>query len=568
MAALSKYTFDADGTTVTPVNDRFLFSWERENETAFFRRLVKTKFLFRGADYEYLKTAFDADPCASVPLTISRSGWEWMGKLELSKGDWDLDRCELEITPEPDDDFNCFVGEIKKTFNLLDYGTRIDAEPFFGTVETITCNYSGTAPLFSGLVYYGACWPVPDQDFYQSTLPHTTARWRPLSTVKTFTSSTNCDITTVWMREKVTHVGTPPGGGWVNVSGNDWVRSIPYTGFSETTTANGYGSNDYESEAVYLDETLENGRSFMEVLEEIVTGLDCDIDGIRSNFFSYNASGASPSNSAYTQAADKLAQLLFFQKSDIVTPTATGKATKLEITLEDCLKILRECCNVFWSIEVDGANKYLRLEHFSWYEDANNGTDWTADAPDYIAGTNRWTESETVPQLEKFSFVQHFNADFGEMYIEFAAGCANKGETREHQPPQTITDIAGIWGNADAGLEGICPVACYEDSGTTYILQANNDLNGDMSFLELVKRYYANGMYADDFYFSGGPFSAVSVRKRKKQVQIQVPLCFSASFDEAFDAAELQRTGLGWGEVVNAQWDSLTEILTLNIKQA
>jgi hypothetical protein len=55
MAALTKYTFDADGTTVNPVNDRIVFAWERENETAFFRKVLKTKLLFRGADFSYFK---------------------------------------------------------------------------------------------------------------------------------------------------------------------------------------------------------------------------------------------------------------------------------------------------------------------------------------------------------------------------------------------------------------------------------------------------------------------------------------------------------------------------------
>lgn len=563
MAALSKYTFDADGTTVYPVNDRLVFAWERESETAFFRRTLKTKLLFRAADYEFFKALYDADNCAFVELTITRGAFEWAGKIKLSKGDWDLDKCEFSTEPEAADDYACFAGALKRTFNLLDYGTRVDAQPLYGTIETITCNYSGTAPVFSGLVYYGACWPVPDQDFYPSTTPHGTQRWRPISTEKVFTSATDCSVDTTWAREAVTQVGTPPGGGWFNIGGNDWVRALPFATFEQRTEDNAFGSQDFYSEATYLDETLENGRRFAEVIEEIVTALSCGIDGVRSNFLSYNASGTSPSNTAYTQAASKLADMLFFQKSDIVTPTATGKASILQMTLEDCLKILRECFNVFWSIEVDGANKYLRLEQLSWYEETTNGTDWTTDAPTYIAGTNRWTEAEAVPQLEKFSFVQSFNLNFTEKIIEYAEGCANMGDTREHVPPQTVTDIGGVWQNPESGLEGLCLVACYEDSGTLYVSQANNDLNGDLAFVELVKWYFAHGMFTDSFSFTGGSFTALSVRRRKKQAQIQVPLCY----DDAFDAAQLQRTGLGWGEVADAQWDTLTELLTLNLKQ-
>lgn len=563
MAALIKYTFDADGTTVNPVNDRIVFAWERENETAFFRKVLKTKLLFRGADFAYFKGLFDADVCAFVVLTITRGSFEWAGKLRLSRGDWDLDKCEFEIEADAADDYACFLGQTKRSFNLLNYGTRIDVQPLYGTIETVTCNYSGTAPVFSGLVYYGACWPVPDQDFYPSTTPHGTQRWRPISTEKVFTSATDCSIDTTWAREAVTQVGTPPGGGWFNIGGNDWVRAINYATFSQRTVDNAYSSQDFYSEATYLDETLENGRRFADVLDEIVASLDCDVDGVRSNFLDTNPDGVSPTNDAYTQAADKLANLMMFQKSDIVTPTATGKAYIMFVTLEDCLKILRETFNVFWSIEVDGANKYLRLEQLSWYEQTTNGTDWTATAPAYIAGTRRWTEAEQVPQFEKFAFVQSFALNFGEKIIEYGEGCATVGQTIEHIPAQTVTDIGGIWQNPESGLEGVCLVATYEDSGTLYVSSANNDLNGDLSFVELVKWYWMHGRYSTDLSFTGGAVTVESTRRRKKQVEIKVPLCF----DETFDPAQLQRTGLGWGEVDAAQWDTLTELLTLNLKQ-
>lgn len=563
MAALSKYTFDADGTTVAPVNDRIVFAWERESETAFFRKVLKTKLLFRGADFEFFKALFDADACAFVVLTITRGAFEYVGKLRLSRGDWDLDKCEFAIEADATDNYACFLGEMKRTFNLLDYGTRIDVEPIFGTIETVTCNYSGAAPVFGGFVYYGACWPVPDQDFYATNTPHSTQRWRPIATEKVFTSIGNCDIETTWAREKVTHVGTPPGGNWYNIGGNDWVRAVNFATFSQRTELNAYSSSDFFATATYLNETLENGRRFADVIDEIVQALDCDFSGIRSNFLDTNASGTTPSNDAYTQAADVLANLLFFQKSDVVDPNATGKAYILNVTLEDCLKILRETCNVFWSVEEDGGNTYLRLEHLSWYEDVSNGTDWTADAPTYIAGMNRWTEAEQVPQFEKFNFVQSFNVNFAEQFIKYGEGCANIGQSVEHSAPQTVTDIGGVWNNPESGLEGLCLVAVYEDSGTFYVYSENNDLNGHLSYIELVKWYWMHGRYAETFYFTGGVVSLESTRRRKKQAEIKVPLCFDATFDPV----QLQRTGLGWGEVSSAEWDSLTEFLTLNLLQ-
>lgn len=566
-----RFTADPDGTPVTlsPVNDGLKKRWNLQDDGVAYRVELSTELLFRGADYTYWKAILDAGVECEVALLIEQycSGdWEtfFEGRIVPSEGKYDLDKCEVSYKVYPNDVYECAKREFAKQTNWLSYGTAKSLETVYGTIETTVCSYDGVVVIPNvQLLFLRDCFSGDGpHDVQFDPDPDPATAWTPVAHSQVFTGDTvgvdTVQIDTTWKREAVTQVGAPPGYGWINIGGNDWVRPV-----SIFSSVQEQGELTYTYDATMADtDPTSNGRLLADMLDGAVDATDCDIDEIRSNFFGINPDSTQPTNDAYDYALDVegvFQSVLIFQKSDIVNPDATNDATNLPLSLNDMLTAFRDSLNVHWAIvDVSGSN-VMRIEHLSYFEGAAGLNLTTLDGGIYIRGLNRFETDGDIPSFERLAYQESYGEDFAPQNINYA--CAT-GSERDYQLSQMCADFGGLYDNANAGLTGFVFVCAYPISGSSYLLDTLDGLaNGAMQWKRLINTLWVFGRYSTTATSTaGGTFTVQTLKKRKAQAAIKIPFCC-----DAFEPSETVTTALGAGMVKSAEQDTKTGLLTLNL---
>lgn len=556
-----------DDTTVTPVNSGLKYRWQLEENTRFYRKRLTTKLLFRQADYTFFKGLYDLGTCNDITLTIEvfcSGAWttEYTGRIIISDGEYDLDRCEATYSILPDDLYECFARALKTPLNFLDYGTKMLLQTVYGTVETDVCTYNDVefgSPTLQQ--FFKSCWYGGTQEINIGFTPEADVAWRPIEHNQDFDtpSSGQLQLVTTWARETVNYPGgPPPGSGWYNTSGDDWVRPVMY-GHIVQDEFNSIGHEQYNFEATVADVDISNGRLLREVLEAVVTALDCGITEVQSDFFNINPPADSPDNLAYDWATSYAQDMLLFQKSDIVRASATADAIRMTMTLGDLLNSLRDSLNVYWAIE---GGTVLRIEHWTYF-DGVNGTDLTTlDGGKYAEGSNKFSADGSIPALEKFSYQESFLDDFLGKQIEYPQQCSDSDSTIDYSLSQMCADVGGLLDNTDAGLTGFVLVSAFEIDTNTYLIDNTNyEANGAMAWRVLFPALWVYGRFGPDADSTAGAFTVETVRKRKQQVPVKYRWCCEGEPD----AAELINTGLGWGQVKDLEYDTERNTMTATL---
>lgn len=565
---LNKFRFiatDSGGdTTLQPENDGIKRVWEKQQGQRFYRLKLNTKLIFKGAGFTYFKDKMEAGACDDVTFTIQQyceGAWEdwFVGTALIFEASYDYDTCEVEIEIKPDDLFECFFNNYEKKVNWLGIVDRNTVNSLHGTIETTVCNYSGTPPGGNEANwFYKGCW---GSGFTNSSDPDPSLAWRPLTHTQTvIISPTGFTASTTWAREAVTQVGTPPGVGWINIGGNDWVRPITYAADPVEETVG--LTRTFDAEAA--DISITNGILLADILPEIVALLDCGIDEVVSDFFGINADSTNPTNDAYDYAKDDegtMQGVLIFQKSDVVNEDATDDATILEISLKDFLDSIGEgSLEVYWTLTESGGTVTLRIEHSSYFE-GQNGLDLeTLDDGLYIAGLYRFEVSGGVPAFERFAYQESYKSEFLAQRLDYSPACVNN-PSKDYGLSLMSADVAGLLNNDAAGLTGFVFVCGYNSATNVYIIDTTTGiLNGAMAWQNLFENLLSYNRYSADATPTVGSMTVQTIRRRKSQTPIEIPFCC-----DDFDPTELVQTQISWGEVDTAEQDTLTGTLTLKL---
>lgn len=579
-ALFDTYRFTAnDGTAdtvVTPLVSGVKKRWERDGENRAYLVKMPTKLLFRGADYTYFRDIYDAGECADISLLIENfcgGTWnEWFsGKVNIQTGNYNASRCEVEFEISPADVNECFRKSLTKKFNWLDFAVNdlVTAKVILGTVETITCNTdinidTGPEPPTPApytIRFAKNCWGT---GVTTSDAPDPATAWRPIqSTQYAFyldgPEIWKLSITTTWARERITSATTPAGEGWISLGSNIWVRPVA-VGVPVRGSTNLLYGRFYENNVVNTN-PVSNGRLLGDVLGELVASLDCGIDEVVSNFFNINPDGSAPANDVYDYAADNFAAVLIYQKSDIVRATASNDATILEMTLADFFENLK-VLNLLWSVEDDAGTVKLRIEHYTYYQFAN-GLDLTTGTAKYIQGLDSFKADIEIPAFEALAYQESFRPKFLTQRIDYPAACATTSGN-EIKANLLCCDFGGLVENPDAGLEGFFLMAVVSDGGAGYLINSlGGEPNGAFSWENVIPALWADGRYHADATATVAGYTVNSIRKFRAQSPIVIRFCC----DDDFNPSELVQTQLGWGEVADAELDTQTATLTLNLRQ-
>lgn len=559
-------TVSATETDVTPVNEGIKFVWELEGDGRFYRRKMPTTLLFRKADYTYFKALYDVSDCQRVDVRIENNcsgDWatDFSGYIALGDANWNYDRKEVEIKVEVSDADECIIREIEteKNWLMLAGVNTIDLATLYGAVETTTCTYAPGTPLGNPFAptYYKACWSGTATQ--TDRVPDPALAWRPYEHTQTFDPVGGTQsYETTWARETITQVPTPPGFGWVNLGANKWVRPVLYSNVVETSVSNSTETTlTFSAEAV--DITISNGKSFNDCLAAAVDALACDIDEVVSNFFGINPDGTEPANDAYTFAADRMQNVLIFQKSDIVNENASNDATILTLSLKQVLDALRDSAEIYWAVrDVAGVNT-MYIEHYSYFEGVNGLDLTTLEDGKYIVGTNKFDSTDKTPAYEVFSMNEAYLDNFLPLRISYPCG----NEKRIEKAISTMaTDVGGLLNNSRAGLVGFVLVATATvDADNALVDNYNYDMNGAFSWVGLGQNLLSWNRYNTEGYSNIGVMVVQSVKRRRQQAPLTIPHCC----DDTFTPDENINTGLGWGQVKSAEHDTRTGLLTLTL---
>jgi hypothetical protein len=558
-----------DDTAVYPIVSGLKYIWQPEGETRFFRKKLQTKLLFKGADYTFFKALYDAGTCADITIlieTLCGGVWstEYQGRIIVSDGDYHLDRCEVTYSILPNDVYECLFRYLKTPVDFHNFGSRSTVKSIYGTVETITCTYNGPEFGSSALkMFYKDCWSGGTNEFNTGFTPDALLAWRPIENNQDFDTPVagELQLVTTWARETITYPGgPPPGEGWINTTGDVWVRPVMYGVIEqdEFSTSTIDGHPQYNFVANVADVDIDNGRPMNDAFTQ---GIDCDLDEVQSDFFGINPPGDAPSNDAYDWAAAYAQAVIMFQKSDIVRASASANASRNIMTFGDLLKAFQEAFNVYWGV----SGNVMRIEHWSFFDGANGIDLTTLDGGKYIVGTNAFSAEGTIPALEKFSTQEAFSDDFLEKQIEYPQECSDADNVIEHSQSLLCLDVGGLLDNSDAGLKGFVLVSTADLGGDEYLIDNTNDTaNGAMAWRVMFQALWAYGRYGPDANSTAGAFTVSSVRKRKEQKAITFKYCCDQG---EFDATQLIQTGLGWGQIKLAEQDKERKTMKVTLLQ-
>jgi hypothetical protein len=575
---------DAGANTANPIIDDLVTGWDSEEEEVFYRAVCDTEMLFIGDDYTYLKGIEDsANRCTDVVLTVTvacgaGSVTRFTGLIKMNSCTFDVDKCQVRVTPDPNDNYTDLFLAWEDEVNILSGTDKTTVKTFLGEIEVQRCPETGFDDVFevfpssppendSCLSNPSAGWTMI-RNYFKSLIPSVSG---PPGTYDGVTY-------TYWAREKVTGAsGVPPGSGWVNLGGGTYVRPLPvefnYDEFVQdpagvgvlqtvfniagvTTTETGDVSNVYEFEAHEYD----NGVHLAELLDALVpSGWS-----VVSDFYSINPDSTNPANAAYTAAQEDYADLVWYQMTDITNWNATQNATKALTTLKEVYEQLKTMDDIRLFIPSDTV---VRIEHISYFSKSNGIDTTVAPHGTYNDGKRQYSyDVGDLPKYEKFVWLGSPVSDYFEGDpIEYTTCLDENSGTQDRSTARVCTDIGFINNNVDRiGTDGFVVVASAEYEGENYIIQGGGVLNGRMSRTYKHDKFWRHERYQATGKINGASVTFESFRRSKTQEAINAKL--NCSQLDSFDPNDFQKTEFGWGEVVEARYSAKNCLLTSTLK--
>ena len=540
-------------TEVEPVFDG-LFEFVKDGKAAYYRFKMKSNLKFGvKVDYTLIKQ-LESVECEEAAFTIERLcggvfSEYWKGFIQaFDFSTVDEDFCYIEVKPEVDDGYKCFLDYIKEKVGIFSAAPVVSSVAIGGTYEEQTCYRTQAAAdcvtfttwyntPYSACLAVAADWCLVENRVYLdgvlANLPDCV------------TPPYDLTQETDWHREVIdwpcnggvggTPVAPSYGSGWTLIQDDcatlgtaKWWRCPAST-------------------SILSDHS--NGRLLNDVLEFMVAGSSCPLT-VKSDFFNINPLGDAPSNIAYTYALANLHYLTIHQKSDVKRPSATNQAGTAAwvVKPKDLFDDLEKIFNIRYIIE-DGV---LILEHVSFFT-SGLGLDLTGEP---IKRKYGYTGGENIKEENFYWSDRKASAAFLAEPITYDCG-----ENEKEQPCNLIsTDLRFIENpiNEDKIDDaGFVLIANYEVNGSYVTINENEPLQWSMLHENLHKhaRLFKSGLLnnVQQNFLSWIPY--------KKQEPFKTSLCCS----DSFNPSDLVQTSLGNGTVSTATLNIFTGRIELEL---
>lgn len=581
-------THAKDTRRIYPVQDDAPIQYVKEQDQIFFRLRIKSDLLLRGEDYEWL-LAIENGPERCLPITVEVKRIQpgaadyptYKGTCYLNKGATiDRDRCEITMKVEAEDNYSRLKTVWNNIVNVLDGATKVCVNTNFKDLPSPVSIFQiqDTEQFFS--------FPLVDDELPAAISPPGSG-WVMLTdecrVQDPFVFSVIRNIR--WIREQApTNPGGEAPGGWIETGANyvrvcesfrDRSRDYSNVGFYTLTDEVGneyaYAFEEYRHYYVHIPyqvPQLCNGVDISECLDKLLDGTSISY---RSNFFNINPDGSNPVNAQYSGIYNRV---IVFQRTDILVPGADTPARVFKMTLKGFLEQLAQY-QVFHAMD----GNTLILEHESYFED-REGVDLTVAQPVALRGLNTYSYEDAGKvareewQHESDGQVQFA---FSKLTFDYAVdgNCIDEAEDAEtHSYDKTCNDVQSMIANPTdftSNQTNMTFVNTWEYEGEVMIDLRDGVLNyrqtpqflGELLWLHKrpfpVAAVATPVMEPDEDPLPALPIvHALSVKRYKKQVPVSIHLRLL----ENFDPLKLQKTQMGWGEVIEAEYSLKSGKLT------
>ena len=560
---------------VIPLGEKgFSLDFERQNEDKLsYEKKLSGKIMFVGEAFNRLNQIENSIyRCEEQKLTILKvcNGIEkviFIGKISLNEAEFNLDKCQIVAKFSEDKTDKCIDdGKSVKVnlFQLIYNRLTVKTKSFQGTIQTQNCFQNSPSGVSS--------------DYWCGTGDPYAQNWTLVSYNENSRDGVHHHVSNTWKREIIeVDCSDTPDPEWVLVEDNCGTTGKKKYARGVTTFDCVYSSQPEDENGSYqytMDckvlgyeggtTSIDNGMHFSEVMKEILKGA-CPNLTLKSDFFQINPDNVSAINYV-TGKTSTVNNIVIFQKSDVKRPTASGNASKLEITLEDMLEILLKMFNVKWRIE----GNVFRLEHVSYYSKSVGTNVMSNELKKYFEGKRIYSyQSEKIPQKERFKFKEQQGADWN-MEIVYS-GCVTNTKKNEVENiiDEAMTDVVFAMQNPSFDSKFVedngFVLVSTKKIGNEYYINSEPSTNGTrlnnvFAWVQLVRdfHYYERPMKVGKV--NGVTTNFITSIPTKKGDRFAIPLNVCQT---DFNPDDFVLTALGQGIVSSAKYrfnDSFLEL--------
>ena len=270
------------------------------------------------------------------------------------------------------------------------------------------------------------------------------------------------------------------------------------------------------------------------------------------------------------------------QKTNILKGDYDQPAQKAETSLEDLMKMLRDCFRCYWYIE---DNKF-KIEHIHFFMNggsylgkSNYQLDFTKLTDQFNKKMSSYFQSEAefdksdLNQRYEFNWMDDVTDLFGSVTIDVKSQYIQKDKTEEISIGQFSSDVDYMLFNpsnfSNDGFALLCPVKI----GSSYELPIVTvepliDDNGD-AYKAIVQNWYASWIYLQKFYMYDMPAQNVKSNVTDDLYVQDIKKCMKHtirfSSEEDLDELELIKTTLGNGKIDEMSFNINTRQAKINL---
>ena len=254
------------------------------------------------------------------------------------------------------------------------------------------------------------------------------------------------------------------------------------------------------------------------------------------------------------------------QKTNILKGEYDQPAQKAEVSLEDIMKMLRDCFRCYWYIE-DGK---FKIEHISFFMrggsyssyNTNVQLDFTKLVDQFNKKLSSYFQSEVeydktdLNQRYEFGWMDDVTDLFGGVTIDVKSNYIQKDKTEEINISQFSSDVDYMLFNpsnfSDDGFALLCPVKNGSSLELPIVETYLVDENGD-AYDAVIQNFYAAWAYLVRFYMYDMPASNLDCNVLGDLYANGVKMCMKHTIEfpteEDLDELELIKTTIGNGKI-------------------
>lgn len=270
------------------------------------------------------------------------------------------------------------------------------------------------------------------------------------------------------------------------------------------------------------------------------------------------------------------------QKTNILKGDYDQPAQKAEASLEELMKMLRDCFRCYWYIE---DNKF-KIEHVYFFMNGGSYSSRSSYQLDFTKLTDQFNkklssyfqsevefEKSDLNQRYEFAWMDDVTDLFGGNTLDVKSNYIQKDKTEEINIGQFSSDVDYMLFNpsnfSEDGFALLCPIK----SGSTLklpIITVNGliDENGDR-YEAVVQNWYASWIYLQNFYLWDMPAYSIESNSINSLYVRNIKKCMKHTIEfpteEDPDELELIKTAFGNGKIDEISISLDTRIAKVNL---